>query len=558
MVFTHRFEVEESDRPFEVDGKTIARKTVNVKVFDPIGKLVKVTEYGHVDRSEVYGAIKAGEILQLDHCYVRDISVSEYRKLNGIDKMEPVEIKGIMARHAFLDCREGTDFRNVQFGDGIIDLSSTWFGNGPINFYKTKFGIGDVLFEDCRFGIGDVNFQFSEFGEGRVSFKNTRFDNGNLSFVNASFGPGKVDFSDVDFGLGDVTFHYAKFGDGDISFHRCNFLEGEVDFRKVEFENGKIDFKRVQFGDGGVSFEESEFKAGRISFRSSRMGSGSVSFELCDFGSDDVVFEKVQFGEGKVSFARSKFDTLSFRGCHLNTYLDLRIDQGNILDLSDTIVTDIIDLKPIKEPVRLKELNITGIRNQGRIFIDWEDNDVFKMITQQGNKTTLVEKAEQFRTLKEDFNNTGLYDDEDKAYVEFKRFERRSRKKVALEANPLNAFWVYPSHFAEWLVFDKVGLYATNPIRVLFSMFVVYTAFSLTYYILPRIVDAGIACSGADNAQISLFKETFYFSAITFLTIGYGDCLPEGHIHWLAPVEGWVGVFMMSYFTVAFVRKVLR
>ena len=43
-----------------------------------------------------------------------------------------------------------------------------------------------------------------------------------------------------------------------------------------------------------------------------------------------------------------------------------------------------------------------------------------------------------------------------------------------------------------------------------------------------------------------------------FLTIGYGECTPEGFFKIIAPLEGWVGVFMMSYFTVAFVRKILR
>ncbi|MEK6617054.1 MAG: ion channel [Bacteroidota bacterium] len=60
------------------------------------------------------------------------------------------------------------------------------------------------------------------------------------------------------------------------------------------------------------------------------------------------------------------------------------------------------------------------------------------------------------------------------------------------------------------------------------------------------------------NESLSYFAQAFYYSAITFLTIGYGDCLPIGHIHWLAPIEGWMGVVMMSYFMVAFVRKILR
>ena len=49
-----------------------------------------------------------------------------------------------------------------------------------------------------------------------------------------------------------------------------------------------------------------------------------------------------------------------------------------------------------------------------------------------------------------------------------------------------------------------------------------------------------------------------YFSAITFFTVGYGECSPLGLFKIIAPLEGGVGVFLMSYFTVAFVRKILR
>ncbi|MFA0815214.1 MAG: potassium channel family protein [Anaerofustis sp.] len=50
-----------------------------------------------------------------------------------------------------------------------------------------------------------------------------------------------------------------------------------------------------------------------------------------------------------------------------------------------------------------------------------------------------------------------------------------------------------------------------------------------------------------------------YFSTITFFTIGYGDVLPANA--WsavLSGAEGFVGVVLMSYFTVALVRKLLR
>jgi hypothetical protein len=58
--------------------------------------------------------------------------------------------------------------------------------------------------------------------------------------------------------------------------------------------------------------------------------------------------------------------------------------------------------------------------------------------------------------------------------------------------------------------------------------------------------------------QLSVVARSFYHSAITFFTIGYGDHYPHGAARIISSIEGFMGVFLMSYFTVAFVRKVLR
>ena len=104
-----------------------------------------------------------------------------------------------------------------------------------------------------------------------------------------------------------------------------------------------------------------------------------------------------------------------------------------------------------------------------------------------------------------------------------------------------------------------MGLYATAPLRVLLSMFVVFFSYSILYTIVPFISDASVAnCAPEDAGFIEILGNNLYFSAITFLTVGYGDCLPTGIFKIIAPLEGWTGVFLMSYFTVAFVRKILR
>ena len=106
-----------------------------------------------------------------------------------------------------------------------------------------------------------------------------------------------------------------------------------------------------------------------------------------------------------------------------------------------------------------------------------------------------------------------------------------------------------------------MGRYATDPLRVLVTMLVTYLLFTLLYVLIAEFGDIHIVSSlysPDDPKVLTNIQKAFYHSAITFLTIGYGDYYPEGISRWISSVEGFVGLFMMSYFTVAFVRKVLR
>jgi len=106
-----------------------------------------------------------------------------------------------------------------------------------------------------------------------------------------------------------------------------------------------------------------------------------------------------------------------------------------------------------------------------------------------------------------------------------------------------------------------MGKYATDPLRVVLTMVITYVGFSLIYVALGLFGDMQIVSSlfkPDDPAVMSIFPRAFYHSAVTFLTIGYGDYYPDGFTRWVSGFEGFVGVFQMSYFAVAFVRKMLR
>ena len=71
-------------------------------------------------------------------------------------------------------------------------------------------------------------------------------------------------------------------------------------------------------------------------------------------------------------------------------------------------------------------------------------------------------------------------------------------------------------------------------------------------------VENTLTCMDNSVGVFDKILGNLYFSAITFFTVGYGDCSPLGFFKILAPIDGFIGVFLMSYFTVAFVRKILR
>ena len=78
-------------------------------------------------------------------------------------------------------------------------------------------------------------------------------------------------------------------------------------------------------------------------------------------------------------------------------------------------------------------------------------------------------------------------------------------------------------------------------------------------YFLVDLSGLGKTVSAVGNPdKLSTLLQSYYHSAITFFTIGYGDVYPIGVSRIVSGLEGFIGVFMMSYFTVAFVRKVLR
>ena len=73
------------------------------------------------------------------------------------------------------------------------------------------------------------------------------------------------------------------------------------------------------------------------------------------------------------------------------------------------------------------------------------------------------------------------------------------------------------------------------------------------------VIRAGLGFDGPSLAGAWRLWIAFYFSVVTFTTLGYGDYVPgsvAGQV--FAGAEALLGVFVMSLFLVCFVRKFSR
>jgi uncharacterized protein YjbI with pentapeptide repeats len=575
------FSVEIKDMPFTNDYGIVYPKTAIITFVNEDTNKRSTEILGHMEAEDIYKLIEEKQIIRLDYCYVNRFSLSEYRITREMLKKDRVSIEGLTARHAFFNCDSKIDFtfadfgtgdinlehavfakgmlslNSVNFGDGHVYFNYTEFLDGNVDFANTIFGSGEVSFKNAIFHKGHKDFQYADFGHGDVSFVNAEFGDGDVSFINTVFHEGDISFKVARFGDGKIDFHYAKFANGDIVFERAEFGKGRVDFRTVEFNHSRVNFNRTVFGDGDVTFEGSELKGGKFLFKRALLGSGELGFEQVEFGNAELILDGTYFGEGNISFNHSSFKILSLKSCHIDHYLDLRLAYCDTLDLSDTITRDIVDMKPYDFDIDIKRFNIIGMRLLGRIYLDWDKNKVKEMIENKED-VGLRAKAEEFRTLKQNFNVTGLYNDEDTAYVAFKRYEALADLNEGVAQKKWTAIYQYPYYGFKWLVFDKIGLYATAPSRVLISVVFIWFSFALVYYSLALLGWGETRSSVSNPDNLSTLSLSLYHSAVTFFTIGYGDVFPMKLSRVFSALEGFMGVFMMSYFTVAFVRKILR
>jgi len=432
--------------------------------------------------------------------------------------------------------------RKEDYADGI-DVSFTYIREGE----------RDVLREMLK-DNPNVTAKFSFF-DGSFNLSGLKFEN--LEMLCSTFR-GYADFNGSVF-KGDANFSWSTFGgnanfngavfEGDANFSWSVF-HGYADFNKSTFEDN-ANFNRSSFeGDADTNmpmfeiedvFTESAFKSAGVNMP---MFEGNANFNETVF-KNHAYFIVSRFAKGNANFNGTTFqNNVYFNGSKFEGIFRFSTKSAKRVCLDSATFDSTVYLNgPIKS------LEITDAVFRAHLKIDWNQCKVEDAIKEKlagksetGRKPVYETISKEFIILKEKYHSQGEYFFEDRAYVAFRRAERETKGRFS------KAF----SYFADW-----VGNYGTSPIRVAAWMLIIVAIFGLFY----TFALGGVTYSHGLIIDVEMIMESFYASGITFTTIGLtqmypAEMLPRFMIAVVA--EGFLGVFLIAYFTICFSRKMLR
>ncbi|MCA1032657.1 potassium channel family protein [Bacillus timonensis] len=103
----------------------------------------------------------------------------------------------------------------------------------------------------------------------------------------------------------------------------------------------------------------------------------------------------------------------------------------------------------------------------------------------------------------------------------------------------------------QYISFENIFLLCLVYLTVLVGFGLMYAIFEISGY--PVLIEAGQFLPGSFGDKI---ESAMYFSAITLLSVGYGDITPIGVGRWIAVVEALIGYTMPAAFVVRTVMNV--
>lgn len=268
---------------------------------------------------------------------------------------------------------------------------------------------------------------------------------------------------------------------------------------------------------------------------------GTASFKYAYFG-EQVSFRYTTFGADAI-FAGTFCDLeLDLRRAQVAKELQLKGASVNRrVNLADAVFSQISFYNLVTDLLAVTPAQITG-RLRGEQL-------------EQADPVALDRTAHEYLLLKKSFSSQGMYDDEDWAYWQFRRYSRiASSVQAKGEKNYKQLF----KNGLERVFLDYGSSYGTHPLRITLLAGALILLFGVFYWMFPDqiILEGKEIVSG----QKINFNQSIYFSIMAFTTMGFGDVHPDFHgwIKGVVALEALVGIITMTLFVGTYARKIIR
>jgi len=408
---------------------------------------------------------------------------------------------------------------NIIIRDSVferdVDFSNTEFRK-DIEFFGTSFSSRN-FFRGANFA-GDANFEDANFA-GNADFQNTNFT-GNAYFRDANFA-GNANFEDANF-AGDADFYHAIFA-GNAGFWYANFA-GFANFNHANFAGDSVfwytifagfaNFNHANFA-GDADFENANF-AGFANFEDANFA-GFANFNHANFAGNSDFYH--------ANFAgNSVFWYTNFRG---NAYFTDTNFRGNATFFS----TEFDEVSFIWTTFTNVSLNET---DYNKMNVEWSTL-----------KDALVFDGATYIKLIKNFREIEQFEEADDATYKYRRLSQANKKWSG-------------SKLKDVVAWASCG-YGVKPEYPLIWAFILIMIFTLVYWWgkgIKRLKE-----NDGDKSRVprwAAFYNAFYFSVVTFTTVGYGDWYPEDRYRIVVMIEGVLGWLLLALFIVTLANVMIR
>lgn len=386
---------------------------------------------------------------------------------------------------------EGQPYRNYNAFSARCSIFNNWGGEDYLHMMQMQIK------------SGDVDFSYAGFYNIKLDICDLMIENGNLEFNSARF-------YNADISLGSIACGGTQFFKPEVSFRYITADTLHVETMLMS-QKLSVDFLCASTQNSTILLDPLPSTFNEINFVKAQIN--KITITNAEIASLDVREAKIK----ELEFCRCKFYGL----CEI---------EGDIKDICINSCLNSAVFKLLLP--RTDKLSFSGTINNGRIcFADFKSS--VKAIQKHIDHSSC--DYQQWLMLKENFRQSGEYENEDICHLRFQREKTKKERNIIKKAG---------RYFL-----DCISGYGTNPLRMLGVILATIVLFGTLYYFVPIF----------DYHGVTSWLEHIYASGITFFAVGYGDLFPLNVItKMVSLIEAFMGVSATSYFLVLLSRKVIR